>query len=120
MNARWYILDEHGEPVAAASNEAGAKWLEQAGMNRIVASTDLAGCRVSTVFLGLNHGWEPGEPPLLFETLVIGGPLDGEMERTSTRVEAEQAHGAMVSRVRAAGDRARARPLAPFRRGLSR
>ena len=56
---------------------------------------------VSTVFLGIDHSYS-GRPPLLYEALVFGGPLDGEMERCSTRTQAEAMHVGMVERVRAA------------------
>jgi hypothetical protein len=58
--------------------------------------------RVSTVFLGIDHAWEG--PPLLFETMVFGGPLDEEMERYSTWEEAERGHAVMARRVLAALD----------------
>jgi len=55
---------------------------------------------VSTVFLSLDHSFGHGAP-LLFETLVFGGKLDGEQDRYSTWDEAEAGHRAMVERVRA-------------------
>ncbi len=53
---------------------------------------------ISTVFLGLDHGFGGGRP-VLFETLVFGGPLDGEMDRYCTYDEAEAGHTAMLQRV---------------------
>lgn len=38
----------------------------------------------------------------IFETLVIGGPLDDKMKRYSTWEEAEAGHAAMVEQVRGA------------------
>lgn len=55
---------------------------------------------VSTVFLVYDHGWP--DCPLLFETMVFGGALDGTQERYSTWDEAEAGHAAMVARVEAA------------------
>lgn len=64
-----------------------------------VANTDLTdGSHVSTVFLGLNHGWGDG-PPLLFETMVFDGPCDGDQERCSTWEQAEAQHASVVARV---------------------
>jgi hypothetical protein len=37
-----------------------------------------------------------GGPPLIFETMVFGGSKDGEMDRYSTKEEAEKGHEAMV------------------------
>lgn len=66
----------------------------------IVARTavEVPGCdpvMVSTVFLALDHGWGEG-PPLLFETRVFGGPLDGETYRYSTWEEAEGGHAVLA------------------------
>jgi hypothetical protein len=40
-----------------------------------------------------------GARPLLFETMVFGGPLDGEQTRYSTWDEAKSGHDAMVTRL---------------------
>ncbi len=67
----------------------------------------LSGYRISTVWMGLDHGYPPG-PPLIFETMVFregeGDPirLDMEMMRYSTLVDAERGHKRMVELVRAA------------------
>lgn len=50
---------------------------------------------VSTVFLGLDHRMFGEGPPILFETLVFGGPNDGRMERYCTWEEAERGHKVM-------------------------
>jgi hypothetical protein len=51
------------------------------------------------VFLGLDHS-HGGGPPLLFETLVFGGPLADEGDRYPTRAAALAGHDQMVARVR--------------------
>ena len=68
--------------------------------NRRVAFTQLKDVSVSTVFLGTDQALLPGDLPLLFETKVFGGPADAELRRYSTWDEAEQGHGAVVSRSR--------------------
>ena len=62
--------------------------------------------RVSTVWLGLNHAFDDG-PPLIFETLVFGGPLAVTMERYTTLEQARAGHEVMVRRV----SRLRVRPF---------
>jgi len=58
---------------------------------------------ISTVFLGLDMGFgHPKRDPLLFETMVFNGPLNEEMDRYSSWVEAEAGHEAMCDRVRVA------------------
>lgn len=66
---------------------------------RRVALTGIKSVRVSTVFLGINHAFDDG-PPLLFETMVFGGPLSDEQDRCSTYDEAEAMHERMCERVR--------------------
>jgi hypothetical protein len=48
--------------------------------------------RVSTVFLGLNHAWLGQGPPLIFETMIFGGPEDGYQDRYTTWDEAIKGH----------------------------
>ena len=67
--------------------------------NRIVEKTDIGTVFISTVFLGLDHNYGDEGPPILFETLVFGGALDGEMDRYATWDEAVVGHKEMVARV---------------------
>lgn len=70
---------------------------------RIIARTEGAGFRVSTVFLGLDHGWmHDSARPIVFESMIFGGPLDQVQERYSTRGEALAGHAVLVDRCRAA------------------
>lgn len=47
---------------------------------------------ISTVFLGLDHSHLGGTPPLLYETMVFGGPSDQYQERYATKQEAKRGH----------------------------
>lgn len=63
---------------------------------------------VSTVWLGLDHGWGDA-PPLIFETMVFchhapGCEWDQEQYRYSTEQQASEGHARTVERV-VAGDR---------------
>jgi hypothetical protein len=52
-------------------------------------------CRISTVFLGLDHGFSfgKGSPPVLFETMIFGGPLDQQyQDRCCTWKQAKEMH----------------------------
>jgi hypothetical protein len=92
MNAK-YILDGH-TPVPA-SLEKWAKWFEGSDETRRVALTKGDDYLVSTVFLGLDHQFGRGEP-LLFETMIFGGPHDQYCDRYSTWDEAEAGHAKAV------------------------
>lgn len=101
MTTDKYILDAEGEPVVEPDLFAWARWLETAE-NRVLKQEWIWGCRVSTVFLGLDHNLSPGGLPVLWETMVFGGPLDGAMDRYCRREDALTGHELMENRVRAA------------------
>ena len=79
MSNKYFIL-RGKEPVPVDVME-WARWFETA--DRVVAKSIVYSATVSTVFLGLNHQFVSGRP-LLFETMVLGGPLNGEQWRCST------------------------------------
>ena len=53
---------------------------------------------VSTVWLGINHGWGPGLP-VIFETMIFGGPYDDSCMRYCTEIEAYEGHQRTVDDV---------------------
>lgn len=55
---------------------------------------------VSTVWLGMDHGFGAGHAPIIFETLVFGGRLANEGERYTTEAEAIAGHAKWVAAVR--------------------
>lgn len=96
-----YILDTDHTPIPCDDAEKWANWFE--GENWRVASTRVASTRVgeamiSTIFLGIDHSFGIG-PPLVFETMVFGGPLDQKMERYTSWDAAIDGHAAMLKRV---------------------
>jgi len=93
-----YILEGH-EPKPVKDLLEWARWFEISN-NRKVARTQISDdVIVSTVFLGLDHQYGDG-PPLLFETMIFGGPLDEQMNRYSTWDEAEKGHQEMVEKAK--------------------
>lgn len=93
----FYIETDEGEVAEVADVQAWAEWF--ATFERRVALSELGYCEVSTVFLVTDYSL--GEkPPKMYETLVVGGSLDGEKERYCTRTEALEGHERMVERVK--------------------
>jgi hypothetical protein len=92
-----YVLDGH-VVVPCDDLMAWARFFQDTEGRR-VAQTEIGDVCVSTVFLGLDHQFGEG-PPLIFETLVMGGAFNDEVDRYSTWEEAEEGHTRMVSRVR--------------------
>jgi hypothetical protein len=64
----YWILDANHRPVPADQLE-WARWFGNFE-NRRVAETFTEFYRISTVFLGLDHGWGKG-PPITFETMAF-------------------------------------------------
>jgi hypothetical protein len=92
-----YILDQFGYPVPEPDVLKWAAWFGTA--ERTIARDELPGdVAVSTIFLGLDHGFGYGRQ--LYETMVFGGPLDNEQERYATRQAAIDGHARIVARAR--------------------
>lgn len=60
-----------------------------------VGDTRKAYVDISTVWLGMNHGFGGG-PPMIYETMIFGGSLDGWVDRYSTRGSARIGHADAV------------------------
>lgn len=76
------------------------EWIDSYGVNPICRWSN-GKVYVSTVFLGMDHGI-PSDPlrPVLFETLVMGGILDGSMGRYPTYDLAIKGHKEWINLVR--------------------
>lgn len=61
---------------------------------RHVASDTFGDVTISTVFLGLDHGWN--DIPVVFETMIFGGEHDQYQERYTNWLDAELGHGLAV------------------------
>ncbi len=65
-------------------------------------TTDRGRVEVSTVFLVIDHSFSRTGPPVLWESLVFGGPEDQDMRRYRSRAEAETGHVEVVALTRTA------------------
>lgn len=91
-----YILNGK-TPVIENDLMRWAHWFEKA--DRTVKVTRLPGdVKVSTVFLGMDHGFL-NDKPMLFETMIFGGEHDEYQERYATWEEAENGHDEAVQLV---------------------
>jgi len=89
-----YILDGK-TPIHCDDLLSWASWFKS--QNRIIASKMIDGITISTVFLGIDHGF--GGKVMLFETMIFGGDHDDYCERYSTWEEAEAGHQTAVNLV---------------------
>ena len=94
-----YILKD-GQPVPEPDIIRWSQWYQTTTDRQLCNDVIAEGIRVSTVFLGLDHNWGAG-PPVLWEIMVFGGPMNEECDRCSgNREQAEAMHARMVERVR--------------------
>jgi hypothetical protein len=103
------ILNEAGEIVPCPDMIAWAEWMEandDGNGGRVVVQEEVEGFWVSTVFLGLNHGFG-GKRQLWFETTVFRLAPDGvsmwrayDCDRYETRAEAIAGHEETCAKVR--------------------
>jgi hypothetical protein len=96
----FYILDGDKRVVPARDVFEWGAFFESGA--RIVEQTEMGDVHVSTVFLGIDHRFSPGGPPLVFETMIFGGALDGAQWRYSSWDDAETGHAAAVRKAKAA------------------
>lgn len=85
-----YKLDSKTHAVEPCS------FLESAAQENRVDETFIGTVHVSTIFLGLAHGLDSNDRPILFETMILGGSADGHQVRSCTWDEAVLAHAEAV------------------------
>lgn len=93
--AMYYKLNDD-KTVEPCDMETWAKQREEmfCADNKHIRMDIINNKRISTVWLGLNHAWDNGEPPHIFETMVFEGDdcYDIYLRRYSTWAEAEEGH----------------------------
>ena len=88
-----YILWADRKPLPCENIAAWVEFFKDSDARR-VAYDAVGEVSVSTVFLGLDHNFGNGGPPVLFETMIFGGPHDEDQWRYCTWEEAEEGHKA--------------------------
>lgn len=98
-----YVLDDDGNPLRIDDVRVWATWFEGADRLRILAQDQRGAARVSTVFLGIDHAFSFGRHtrPVLWETMIFGGPHDGYCDRYTSRDDALIGHAAALALVEA-------------------
>lgn len=91
-----YMRFEDGTVVKAKDQMEWSAWFETC--NRSIAKDTVANALVSTVFLGIDHGFSEDGSPVLFETMVfVDGDMSGEFQhRYCTEEEAKAGHALAV------------------------
>lgn len=95
-----YVLDENGNAVRAKSLLSWGKWMQEHRADCHLAQDQIGEACVSTIFLGLDSFMvlERHLPhvPVLWETMVFGGPYDQFQNRYSSKDDALRGHSKIV------------------------
>lgn len=96
----YWILE--GREVRSTDDvEEWAQMFEDSDRRR-VGLDEVGDASVSTVFLGIDHNYASfPSTPILFETMIFGGPYSDFQARYRTYDEAEAGHAAIVAALRA-------------------
>jgi hypothetical protein len=97
MGPRYYDID--GNPLEMMEWAELFEQRVEAGHWWRIGQTKVGDVEISTVWMGIDHSFWGDGPPLIFETMVFGGPLSGECERYSTKEEARDGHAYWVAAV---------------------
>ena len=85
-------LDRKGNPITIEEWSTAYEDVE----GRTIGDDTLEGQHVSTIWRGLDR--QAGEgPPLIFETMIFGGPHNDHCERYSTEQDALAGHQRIVT-----------------------
>ena len=95
MSLSNYILDENNQPIQEPDIMKWGSWFKVSNDRRRVGKDEVDNkYRVSTVFLGLDHNFGDGGPPVLWETMIF--PMDdwGDLycDRYSSHEAAVEGH----------------------------
>lgn len=93
----WYILDNDRNPVKTSIDKY-IEWEKGNPDARKLRRDEVGESRISTVFLGLDHSWGD-EPPVLWETLVMGGDNSDYMERYTSEADAIAGHNSILKNI---------------------
>jgi hypothetical protein len=99
MRLLLYVLaDDKRTPIPEPDTIAWAQWWETA--NRVLAQDIVNGAKVSTIFLGIDHDYFDCGEPVLWETMIFGGPHDQWQERYTSHAEAAAGHAVACAMLR--------------------
>lgn len=95
QNPKWYILRDK-TPVAVSEFSEFLRWMVRNQSACQVARNQVGKSFVSTIFTGSNYNSVAQGPPLVFESMVFGGPMDLMIKRYSTWDQALKGHNDLI------------------------
>jgi hypothetical protein len=95
---RYYILQN--EQVRETDFAVWAAWAYTRLRDRVIRHTLIEEVHVETFFLAFDQGYIGDAPPILFETIVQGEPVNGGSARYTTMQDALAGHEVIVQGVK--------------------
>lgn len=94
----WYKLDSDNNPIPCSGVSEYEEWVVKHGTT--VAQSKFRDTKnieiyISTVFLGLDYSYN-STVPILWETMVFGGPFDQQSVRYSSFKDALKGHNEII------------------------
>jgi hypothetical protein len=101
MGFSYYMRDADGTITPTSDVITWGRWMEANESNRRIRQTTIGDSWISTVFTGINHNLiaYTRDVPVIYETMVFGGPLDDTCARYATEEEAIAGHEAIVESI---------------------
>ena len=97
---RFYKLDNKRRVVGPITDLQWIEWMASTPQeSRVVKQTTIGEFEISTVFLGIDTHPNASGEPLVFETMIFGGNLDGGTRRVSTWNRALENHRAACAMI---------------------
>lgn len=106
----FYLLTADKVPYRVSIAKWSDGWHKQRRVAMTVKDKSTGRPYASTIFLGIDTGSgklldpDGDHKPLVFETMIIGGPHNGHQVRTATWDEALEAHAEAVNLMESADD----------------
>ena len=105
MPFRYYLLDKDKKPYPVPLEKSLALYEDMEMKQTAISMVD--DVRISTVFLGMDHGnWfgehadSPNYKPILWETMIFGGEYDGYQERYTSHEDALKGHELAINLIK--------------------
>jgi len=95
----WYKLDKNNKVIPCKNSIEYIKWEIKYPDRKTVKQQHIGDVYISTVFLGLNHGYN-GKKPILWETMIFGGKHDQYQVRYASYDDAVKGHEIAVKLVK--------------------
>jgi hypothetical protein len=99
--SNFYDYDKEHNPIPCDMETWANKFGDMS--YRKVAQDEVGGTTISTVFLGLDHGFGEG-PPILWETCIFFSEGSDVIERYTSYEDAVEGHQKVVEMMKTKGD----------------